>query len=215
MIDPEDYGPSCKRCLKAGCAYCLLDEEDPSNNYCYSYTDLDDPTYGTCTEEGRIEIDEEDRGVSLTEDDYEVYCYGEEDIGFVIVYIIFFYFLIPCICASAIVSLTIKLYRSTCAPSQSVAPESGAVGISGGVVSGGIFSAPGPYTGVRHGRIPYQPQPEQPSPYENLTMADAKIVGAGGGAGGENPGEDVDDGSNVASEIPVVYAEAVPENHRR
>lgn len=194
-LNSTDYKPACVRCLKAGCGYCAVDTEDPSENYCYSYTDYNDPTYGTCSSGRRKEVSTDDRGRNHADEDYEGYC-NDMDLGTVIVIIIFFYFLFPCICAAVFVSLFIKIYRSTCAPEQRVAP-----GNTGG-----------PYEDMRGGRIPFtgggQLQPQSSSPYENLTMADAKYVTAGAGGGDRPVGAEGAEGG--VHEIPVVYAEAVP-----
>ena len=194
-----DYQVACKGCLKAGCAYCVIDADDVKRNYCYSYSNPNDPTYGTCGDRNRIELAEDDRGENLSDDEYEDYCAGY-DLGTLIVIIIFFYFLFPCCCAAIVVTLIMKLYKSTCAPDQRVHP-----GDEEGRPSGGTHII---ISRDQH----YYPQPHDPSPYANLQMADAKILTPRGAGGAGNGGTIAQAGrpGEEANQIPVVYAEAVP-----
>lgn len=194
-----DYQVSCVGCLQAGCAYCLVDIDNVMRNYCYSYSNLNDPTYGTCGDRQKIEVDENERGKDLSEDEYESYCQGY-DLGTLIVIILFFYFLFPCFCAAVMVTIIMKIYRSTCAPDQRVHPldEQG---------------RPIRDQHVLMRREQYYPQHQDPldqSPYGHLQMADAKVLTPRGAAGSGGTYAQPQGHDEEVHEIPVVYAEAVP-----
>jgi hypothetical protein len=201
---------ACIGCLREGCAYCRIDEDDMKLNFCYSYNNPADPTYGTCGDTSQREVGSYERDEQLSTEEYESYC-AATDIGALIVIVLFFYIIMPCCCAAAIVTIFVRVTRAMCfKPLTTVAPGGGGGG-------GDVYSHYSQHPLRRDGQPYSQPlsQPMQPSPYANLQMADAKIVNVAGGDGVGQPSTegyntDGQAGTGDAIEIPVVYAEAVP-----
>ena len=191
----------CSSCVQMGCAYCEVDDDSPTRNYCFSYGTPDDPLYGRCDKDNTRSADYHETGEVLDYDTAEEYCYAgiEIPVG-ILILLLFLYLLIPCVCIAVIVNIIVRVFRgsifkynSTIVPGDEYDESNNRPYFRGG---GRTLNAPQRYM----------------MPQENIQMAQAHFVQpqpSGGPPPPYQPNHDVES-MDAESHITVVYAEALP-----